>query len=196
MLPRKIWYPTRDSNPEEPVSETGAYADSASGVLQNKKPGDLLDHPGFGGCQRLVVARKPPPSGTRAGPPRKTRCFSVAAKSFQAFVSWSVPPNAVPASALTRRKTKSPERSRGPGFGWAQCAYAVGVSCRALFKNRSVCMVFMCKWARIVDPRKSKSTEKWRPLRKNTAVLRRRRSSARRCKGPITDTLRPHDQGD
>ena len=42
----KIWYPTRDSNPEEPVSETGAYAVSASGAHKSKKPGDLAAHPG------------------------------------------------------------------------------------------------------------------------------------------------------
>jgi hypothetical protein len=49
----KIWYPTRDSNPEHRVSETRAYPDSASGAHQNKKPGDLAAHPGFGGLPAI-----------------------------------------------------------------------------------------------------------------------------------------------
>lgn len=44
-----IWCPTRDSNPDHRVSETRAYAVSASGAWRdpNKKPGGLAAHPGF-----------------------------------------------------------------------------------------------------------------------------------------------------
>ena len=33
----KLWYPTRDSNPESRVSETRAYADSASGAFGTRR---------------------------------------------------------------------------------------------------------------------------------------------------------------
>ena len=47
-LTRTNWCPTRDLNPDQPASEAGAYADSASGARStNKKPGDLAAHPGF-----------------------------------------------------------------------------------------------------------------------------------------------------
>ena len=36
--PAEIWYPTRDSNPENHVSETCAYADSASGACKARNP--------------------------------------------------------------------------------------------------------------------------------------------------------------
>jgi hypothetical protein len=50
----KIWYPTRDSNPESPVSETGAYADSASGALQKQKARGPCGSPGLGrDCRRF-----------------------------------------------------------------------------------------------------------------------------------------------
>ena len=39
---------------------------------------------------------------------------------------------------------------RGPGFGWAQCAYAIFVSRSAFSKIRFNCVLVMCKWARIL----------------------------------------------
>ncbi len=43
---RKFWCPTRDSNPDKRVSETRAYADSASGARKN--PGTSRRNPGSG----------------------------------------------------------------------------------------------------------------------------------------------------
>jgi hypothetical protein len=68
----------------------------------------------------------------------------------QSHVLHIVSPDAAPAAALTPPETKNPERSRGPGSGWAQCAYAILVSGPASSKqSRCVCM-FMCKRARSV----------------------------------------------
>ena len=68
-LPTKIWYPTRDSNPELHVSETCAYADSASGA--NKKPGDLAVRPGLWRVQtkyRRYLSPSVPVARARARP--------------------------------------------------------------------------------------------------------------------------------
>jgi hypothetical protein len=46
-LRSEIWYPTRDSNPDKPASEAGAYADSASGVLQKQKARGPFGSPGL-----------------------------------------------------------------------------------------------------------------------------------------------------
>ena len=54
-LPKKHWYPRRDSNPQDPVSETGTYASSVTGA--NTK---LVIH--FG----CALARSP----------RRVRCFA------------------------------------------------------------------------------------------------------------------------
>ena len=51
----KIWYPTRDSNPEHPASKAGTsavvapagHAHQAFVTHTNKKPGGLAAHPGF-----------------------------------------------------------------------------------------------------------------------------------------------------
>lgn len=76
-LPLKIWYPTRDSNPEHHVSETCAYPDSASGA--NKKPGDLAAHPGSRRRRSKFVASRLLRSRGRARAHRRTRTRSTAA---------------------------------------------------------------------------------------------------------------------
>jgi hypothetical protein len=50
----KFWYPTRDSNPERRVSETRAYADSASGALQKQKARGPCGAPGLGRLQAML----------------------------------------------------------------------------------------------------------------------------------------------
>src|SRR6267378_281285 len=72
----KIWYPTRDSNPELHVSETCAYPDSASGA--NKKPGDLAAHPGSRRRRTKFVASRLLRSRGRARAHRRTRTRSTA----------------------------------------------------------------------------------------------------------------------
>ena len=51
----KLWYPTRDSNPDLRVSETRAYADSASGA--QKSPGALRRNPGLVRTQPVCALR-------------------------------------------------------------------------------------------------------------------------------------------
>ena len=53
-------------------------------------------------------------------------------------------------------ETKSPERLRGPGSGWAQCGYAVVVSTCTSFEIRIRFFLLVRKRARIVDPRITK----------------------------------------
>lgn len=80
-----------------------------------------------------------------------SRCLSVMSSSLFIVVS----SNAVLAAALTRPKQKSPERSRGPGCGWAQCAYAEIVSWVASFQSSGMCSISLCKRARILRMRMS-----------------------------------------
>ena len=107
-LREKIWYPTRDSNPEEPVSETGAYADSASGAQQKQKARGPCGSPGLGEtASDRWVARRSAPFRARADPPRQGRCLSFASNTFYASNSYLRSPNAVLAAALTPQKQKT-----------------------------------------------------------------------------------------
>ena len=89
------WCGSRDSNPEQRVSETRAYADSASGafgsthlhaptgkpgVQTTKSPGTLRRTRAWWSYQRRLIARRSPPLGARAYPPRMARWAFVAAR--------------------------------------------------------------------------------------------------------------------
>ena len=76
---KKIWYPTRDSNPENRASEARAYSDSASGAHQNKSPGTLRLTRARRELPAIVLARRSPPLGARACPPRSARRLSAVA---------------------------------------------------------------------------------------------------------------------
>ena len=98
----------------------------------NKKPGDLAAHPGSDGLPAIT--------GSLEGLLRSVRArirvawrdgLSLLLESQMSVHRNSIhirSPNAVLATALTLPETKSPERSRGPGFGWALSAYAIFVS--------------------------------------------------------------------
>ena len=94
----KIWYPTRDSNPEHPASEAGASAvvspagrkRTGATWTAKKKPGGLAAHPGF--RWRLARATSAVTPGSRDGPnPRRARNLARAAtRSSAAVVESSV----------------------------------------------------------------------------------------------------------
>jgi hypothetical protein len=124
---KKSWYPTWDSNPEKRASEARAYADSASGafwsrqssecrdrkarsVKATKSPGTLRRTRAWETASDYVIARRSPPLGARAYPPRKARWAFVARvvdACSSKFGSYIRSPNAVLAAALTLQKQKA-----------------------------------------------------------------------------------------
>jgi hypothetical protein len=106
----EIWYPTRDSNPEQPVSETGAYSDSASGAHQNKKPGDLAAHPGSEGLPANAISLEDflRAAGARIHLAKRDGFrLPLVTSVLQSHMLHIVPPNAALAPALTPRKQKT-----------------------------------------------------------------------------------------
>jgi len=62
----EIWYPTRDSSPEDHVSETCAYSHSSSGASQTKSPGTFRCNPGSRGSGRCTRYASPAAQVARA----------------------------------------------------------------------------------------------------------------------------------
>jgi hypothetical protein len=142
----KLWYPTRDSNPESRVSETRAYADSASGAFGtrrsarrpqcpaegNKKARGLAAQPGLGrnvcAVSRYVFSiawiaflRRSPCARASAG--TAAPWYGAAWLQFELFGIPVIASLVIvhvhhvsPARSAPAPKTKNPERSRGPGF--------------------------------------------------------------------------------
>jgi len=61
--------------------------------------------------------------------------------------------NAALAVGVDAPETKSPERLRGPGSGWAQCGYAVVVSTCTSFQIGISCIPFFGKGAHFLPSR-------------------------------------------
>ena len=82
--PPLVWYPRRDSNPQNPVSETGTYASSVTGVeeMPPRYPAARGPLPPKGAAFCLGAARRQKQKSTnhfgcaRARSPRRVRCFA------------------------------------------------------------------------------------------------------------------------